>query len=157
MRLILPLFLSLLAVVMSLHSKTLSRTVAKRFATRMTSDASFPQETRTFTGYSLYKSKGAVQVKPIAPTRKSENGIRTVMREGTLLFEFAPPGKNPREYDWSKKLTFSLNPTELGELVNMKESDSLNLLHNPNLGGIAKLHKSDFQNQSLMSVLLICF
>jgi hypothetical protein len=84
--------------------------------------------------YGLFKGKGAINVKPIPATLKIANGVRTVDREGALLFEFAP-AVSTREYDWSKKISFALDPTECAELVRFKETETVSFMHNPNLGG----------------------
>lgn len=119
-------------IIMSFRTFTRVPMAAARIPLRMMSDA---PEIRTYVGYSLYKMKGALNIKPIPATLKIENNQKTIARDGTLLFEFAPSGKGPREYDWTKKLTFSLSPTELGEVVRMKDTDTTSFMHNPNAGG----------------------
>jgi hypothetical protein len=110
--------------------RTITRSPLKtiRAPLRMMSDQ---QEMRTYVGYSLYKSKSAVNVKPIPATLKVENGIRTVAKEGALMFEFAP-GSN-KEYDWTKKSLFALSATECGELVRSKDADTVSFVHSPGM------------------------
>jgi hypothetical protein len=114
--------------VMSFRTITRSPLKAIRVPLRMMSDQ---QEVRTYVGYSLYKSKSSVNVKPIPATLKVENGIRTVAKEGALMFEFAP-GSN-KEYDWSKKTMFALSATECAELVRTKDADTVSFMHSPGL------------------------
>jgi len=95
-------------------------------------------ELRTFPVYSVYKGKCACTIKPIAPTFSVSGGMyRTVSRDGALLFEFAPAGSQPREYEWSKKATFSLSPTECGEICRLNEAigTPINFIHDPNMLG----------------------
>eukprot|EP00428_Durinskia_dybowskii_P061369 CAMPEP_0170369762 /NCGR_PEP_ID=MMETSP0117_2-20130122/8155_1 /TAXON_ID=400756 /ORGANISM="Durinskia baltica, Strain CSIRO CS-38" /LENGTH=178 /DNA_ID=CAMNT_0010624501 /DNA_START=118 /DNA_END=654 /DNA_ORIENTATION=- len=100
-------------------------------------------ETRTYIEYKLYKTKGAVALKPIPATIKLDGPVRTVEKDGVLLLEFAPlsgvaaqsaaaGGYGKKDYDYSKKEFFSLSVTELGDLIHMKETDSLNYVHTPN-------------------------
>ena len=66
-----------------------------------------------FSSYVIYKSKAAVAVKCISPTFTSKGTSgKSLSREGGLLFEFAASTGAPREYDWSKKVTFLLDVTE---------------------------------------------
>ena len=55
-------------------------------------------------------------------------------REGAILFEFAPVGNGPRDYDWGKKSYFSLSANECGEVLAMNPSVGKEFLHDPNLG-----------------------
>jgi hypothetical protein len=121
--------LVLLCIVTVMSFRTITRSPLKAFHVplRMMSDQ---QETRTYVGYTLYKSKSALKVQPVPATLKIENGYRTVAREGTLLFEFAP-GAN-KNYDWSNKVLFALSATECGELVRIKDSDTVSFVHSPN-------------------------
>ncbi len=76
---------------------------SSRFNLEMTS--------RYFSNYAVYKGKGALCVKIIPPTWVGSE----VKREGVVLFELAPATGAAREYDWTRKLTFSLDVTECGE------------------------------------------
>ena len=60
--------------------------------------------------------------------------FRTVTRIGTLLFEVAPPGQQLREYEWTKKVNFGLDPKECGDLLTMDNKVGLEFFHDPNLG-----------------------
>jgi hypothetical protein len=100
-------------------------------------------DVRTFASYNIYKGKGAVCVKPILPTFSAvvtntntnpPSKFRTVTREGTILFEFAPPGSQMREYDWTKKSTFALDATECGGILVMDNTVGKDFFHDPNLG-----------------------
>jgi len=55
-----------------------------------------------------------------------------VDKQGGLLFELAT-STSPREYDWQKKGTFLLDPTECGELVVMERAVGAEFFHDPNL------------------------
>lgn len=125
-------------LIMSFRSFTRVPKAVLRTSVRMMSDAE--NAPRTYVDYTLFKSKGALSIKPIPATVKTEGNVRTIARDGTLLFEFAPAASasasaGNREFDWTKKLSFSLSPTELGEIVRMKDTDTVSLVHNPNLGG----------------------
>ena len=100
---------------------------------RMMSDSS---NLRVFANYAIYKGKCALNVKPIAPTfTTGANGkSKTVTKSGALFFEFAPSTGQPREYDWTKKATFSLSVTELGEIVRLKDGTTADFVHDPNAG-----------------------
>lgn len=88
-------------------------------------------ERNTYAGYSIYKGKGALYVKPIPPTFTASGNSQKVDRNGALLFEFAPSGKGPKEYDWTKKATFSLSVSECGEVLRAKDIPSAEFLHDP--------------------------
>lgn len=98
-------------------------------AVRMISDDS---EVRTYAHFNVFKGKMAINVKPIPPTFKATEKSRTVSREGSLFFEFAPVGASPREYDWTKKATFSMSAIECGEICRLKEGQSAEFMHDPN-------------------------
>jgi hypothetical protein len=100
------------------------------------------QGMKTYVGYGLFKGKGAINVKPIPATLKIANGARTVEKEGVLLFEFAPT-LAAKEYDWSKKISFALDPTECAELVRFKETETVSFMHNPNLGAGSRSSQND--------------
>lgn len=88
--------------------------------------------------YNVYKGKSALNIKPIPPTfaPPSPKGYRTIEREGTLFLEVAPAGSQPREYDWSRKITFALSATECGELLaNHDFSQTVEFMHDPGAGG----------------------
>lgn len=104
-------------------------------------------DVRTFASYNIYKGKGACSIKPILPTFSAiatntktnpPSKFRTVTREGTILFEFAPPGSQMREYEWSKKSTFALDVTECGALLVINPKEGKEFFHDPNLGSNGK-------------------
>lgn len=98
---------------------------------RMTSD---DQELRTYAGYNVYKGKGAINIKPIPPSFKINGKSQVVDRDGALLFEFAPIGNGPREYDWTKKAGFSMSVGECGEMMRAKDGVTTEFLHDPGAG-----------------------
>lgn len=74
-------------------------------------------------------------LKVIPPTFvKTSDKARSVSRSGVILLEFAPVGAGPREYDWSRKASFSLSPTECGEILAMDQSKGVEFFHDPNMG-----------------------
>ena len=91
---------------------------------------------RTFASYVIYKSKGAASVKLIPPSfvavAGGSGGSRIVDKQGGLLFELAL-STSPREYDWQKKGTFLLDPTECGELIVMERGVGAEFFHDPGL------------------------
>ncbi len=91
---------------------------------------------KTFASYVVYKGKSAVSVKVIPPSYSSVGSkSRSVSRTGALLFEFAPVGATPREYDWTRKTSFSLSPTECGDVLVMDLAKGVEFFHDPNMGG----------------------
>lgn len=94
--------------------------------------------------YNIYKTRAAVSIKPILPrfkTYQSSNNMnlsKILAKEGTLLFEFAAStGTSTREYDWNKKIVFSLNLNECGEVLRFKEGPQgvlMEFSHDPSLG-----------------------
>jgi len=111
------------------------------------------QELRTFAGYNVYKGKGAINIKPIPPSFKMNGKSQVVDREGALLFEFAPIGKGPREYDWTKKASFSMSVGECGEMIRAKDGTSTEFLHDP--GASSKLMpRSSLTDSRLLHFLL---
>ena len=103
------------------------------------SNANVTPSPRTFASYVIYKSKGAASVKVIPPsfTPVSGTASRIVDKHGGLLFELAS-STSPREYDWQKKGTFLLDPTECGELIVMDRSVGAEFFHDPNLNDATK-------------------
>lgn len=116
--------------VSALRSPSMIRSVANRKL--FMSDSGV----RTYSSFSVYKGKCALTVKVIPPTFSmiSPTG-RRVDRDGTMLFEFAPVGNAAREYDWNRKSTFSLSPTECGEFLAMDVSTGVDFFHDPKMGG----------------------
>lgn len=91
---------------------------------------------RSYAAFTIYKGKAALSIKPIAATfQMYGKQSQTVSREGGMLFEFAPIGNGPREYDWSKKTTFLLDATECGEIIANDakfQKDGVEFSHDPN-------------------------
>ena len=90
---------------------------------------------RTYVGYSIYKGKAALNIKPLPPTFKAGKSGRSIDREGALYLEFAPSGAGPREYNWNQKVAFSLDVTECGKLLTLENEKNVEFLHDPNMGG----------------------
>jgi hypothetical protein len=94
---------------------------------------------RTFASYVVYKGKGAASIKSIPPVLipVPNTNSRTVKSTGGLLFEIAPC-VGTREYDWQKKATFLLDPTECGEIVSMDTKVGCDFFHDPFMSDPAK-------------------
>jgi hypothetical protein len=91
---------------------------------------------KTFSNYRVYKGKAAVSIKIIPPTFNSLSATsRSIAREGSIMFEFAPSAGGPREYDWTRKASFSLSVAECGELLAMDRNAGVEFFHDPNMGG----------------------
>lgn len=91
---------------------------------------------KTFVSYNVYKGKAALCIKPVSPTFTAmAGGNRVLSRDGGLLIEAAPL-TGTREYDWSKKSAFLLDPSELGQILHFHESkgNELNFLHDTFMG-----------------------
>ncbi|KAF6265254.1 ssDNA-binding transcriptional regulator [Scenedesmus sp. NREL 46B-D3] len=72
-----------------------------------------------FADFSIYKTKGALTVKPIKPTWAAlgNNGWK-MERNGTMLFELANPvGSGDRRYSWDQKVVISLQANELSSIL----------------------------------------
>ena len=127
-------------IIVALIISTQSYHQLVRSYTRMSSVGGVPGA-RTFAQYSIYKGKGAIAIKPIPPTyTTAASGSQVLSREGALFFEVAPIGSKPREYDWSKKETFSLCATECGDILHGlhsrgSNSDHIEFFHDPSMGG----------------------
>lgn len=103
------------------------------FSTR--SDAHNNDEVRTYSNYCIYKGKAALSVKPIPPTFENKSKkSRIIQREGTILFEFAPVGQSPREYNWDAKTLFSMDATECGAFLTFDTSKGVEFTHDPRMG-----------------------
>lgn len=100
---------------------------------------SAPFKPRVFADYSIYKGKGALSLKAIKPewkeTATADVGIN---RAGSMFFEFAPSdqsgaqsGFGERRYEWGKKQTFALSPTEMGGFI---VQDNFQMIHDPGKG-----------------------
>lgn len=106
-----------------------SRHSVKLFSTNPSSGLKF--EGRRYTGYNIYKGKGAIAIRVIPPTWSQQGSKSFVLsREGGLLFEFAPSTGTQREYDWSKKANFFLDVTECGEVLN-RGATGCDFVHDP--------------------------
>ena len=124
------IFIALLTCASSFMSMT--RWGAPRRAGLELSMSSEEPLARTFASYVIYKGKGAASVKSIPPVFSQIPGTRSrnVKQQGGLLFEVAPC-VGTREYDWTKKSTFLLDPTECGEIVSMEKQVGCDFFHDP--------------------------
>ena len=115
--------------------KSLQQKCSYKTKTHLNVANSSPQagaEPRRYASYAVYKGKGAMNVKIIAPTWANlpNSNSLIVSKEGGLLIEMAPSTANAKEYDWTKKITFLLDATECGQLVYGVESGA-EFVHDP--------------------------
>jgi len=68
--------------------------------------------------YAIYGREVALSMKPVPPVlaAKGNNNNLAILRAGGILFDIAP-ASGTKSYDWLKKETFRLNPTECGEFL----------------------------------------
>ena len=126
----------ILVLLLALYAgvEALRRPVAVRMHMASTGNNAPPMTARTFASYVIYKGKGAASIKAIPPSFSQLQGSqsRIVDKQGGLLFELAL-ATSPREYDWQKKGTFLLDPTECAELISMDSKVGCEFYHDPNL------------------------
>lgn len=61
---------------------------------------------KTYTEFSIYKTRGALRFEPVPPRMVEVNGYKRVQRQGSLFLEFAQ-SKGTRSYDWENKVVRS--------------------------------------------------
>lgn len=101
-------------------------------------DAQQSATPRTFTNYSIYKGKAALQCTFVPPTMEAlKGGSLTSSRDGALLLTFAA-AVGERTYDWNQKQIFALGVGEMGNLLatfgHGQPTRSLDMLHDPGKG-----------------------
>jgi len=90
--------------------------------------------------FNVYRGKAAIDVRPLPATWKIEKATEqgkadkhTVTRLGGLLVELAP-GIGPQKYDWSKKISFALNPVEMQAMfMQARTEKGCHFVHDPNM------------------------
>jgi Whirly transcription factor len=95
----------------------------------------FGAETWLGCGYEVYKSRAAVQFKPIVASFQNNGpGTHLLDRKGVMLMEFANAA-GARTYDWQDKISFALSVTEMAELflVDGTLQKGVSLYHDPNM------------------------
>ena len=115
-------------------------------------------EERVFpSSFHVYNDQGTVSFKPIGPTLTTykQGPNKVVSREGTLLCEFAPAGLNPKEYDWTKKVSFALNLNECGEVLRLKEGSTIEFNHDPSMGCKIRIRYSNALTVMVLTLILI--
>ncbi|KAF8069549.1 WHY1 [Scenedesmus sp. PABB004] len=76
-----------------------------------------------FTAFSVYKTKGALNVRPIKPTwGNTSGGAFKIEREGTVMFEIASAA-GERRYNWEAKVSIALRAQEVADLLSAPEAD----------------------------------
>ncbi|KAI5065350.1 hypothetical protein GOP47_0020045 [Adiantum capillus-veneris] len=112
-------------------------------ATRLHCTTSATENVKLFAQHTFYKGKSALSIHPGRPTFKNREGAFVLEKEGTMFLEFAP-STGPRQYDWTQKQVLALSVVEMGSLVALTMSDSIEFFHDPNLGSsdAGKVRKS---------------
>ncbi|MCO5557504.1 hypothetical protein L7F22_011069 [Adiantum nelumboides] len=88
---------------------------------------------RVFVSHTFYKGKGALSFRPGYPTFKvSEDGTLVLEKQGNMFLAFAP-ALGPRNYDWAQKQIMALSVDEMGSLIALTMSESIEFFHDPHL------------------------
>lgn len=83
--------------------------------------------------YSVYKSKGAFQLKFVPPKPVESNPWEIL--QGFLLIEFANSIGNKKLYNWKEKITMKLGLRDISQiLVDVKAPDGVKIVHDPKAG-----------------------
>lgn len=89
---------------------------------------------KIYVGHSIYKGKAALTVEPRAPEFTAlDSGAVKIARDGYVFLQFAPAA-GVRQYDWGRKLVFTLSVGEIGTLVSLGSKESCEFFHDPNMG-----------------------
>jgi hypothetical protein len=93
----------------------------------------FGEETWLGAQYAVYKTRSAIQFKPIGPTFKNHGpGTYVLERNGAMLINMAN-AVSPKMYDWPHKVVFALSVTELANMFLVPgalEGKGVNFFHN---------------------------
>lgn len=80
--------------------------------------------------FEVFHGKGVIKFSVFLP-RRDDNGF--VSKDGAVFVEAAPAeGKRPDglpNYNWKKKVTFSLGPADIAQLVDPSKDDNVKLIH----------------------------
>lgn len=96
--------------------------------------AAATENMKVYAQHTFYKGKCALAIQPGKPTFKTnKDGAFILEREGSIFLEFAP-STGPRQYDWTRKQVLALSVVEVGSLVALTMSDSIEFFHDPHLG-----------------------
>ena len=132
------------ALVLLAHTAVVGIRIGMRMAMNSGQQSPFPQQPqpnqpRTFVSYNVYKGKAAMAIKPVSPVfTQMSNGNRLLSKDGGILIEAAPVS-GVREYDWTKKSAFLLDPTECGQILYFHETkgNEVNFIHDTFMGGMS--------------------
>lgn len=88
-----------------------------------------------FISFDVYKSRGAMTIKPIMPTWDTlQNGGFKIKREGVFYIEMAPAsGAGDRTYSWDKKAALALSCIEVAGIL-AEPNKEHSFYHDPNKG-----------------------
>mmetsp|Transcript_16027 Transcript_16027/g.19037 ORF Transcript_16027/g.19037 Transcript_16027/m.19037 type:complete len:209 (-) Transcript_16027:1915-2541(-) len=105
----------------------------------------FSSVSKRFPGsVTLYRTKSALDFKPIAASRESfttKDGLEAtqVSRQGTLLLRFAPANQGSEgsgKFAWNDSIMIGLTPLELGSLlIDIPEGKGLTFYRDTNMSG----------------------
>ncbi|KAI5065340.1 hypothetical protein GOP47_0020035, partial [Adiantum capillus-veneris] len=102
------------------------------------------RDLKVFASHCFYKGKAALSFCPGHPTFKvAEDGRIMLMKQGSMFLEFAP-SSGVRQYDWTQKQVMALSVDEMGSLVALTSSESIEFFHDPHLlsSNAGKVRKS---------------
>jgi hypothetical protein len=94
--------------------------------------------------FEVFHGKGVIKVGIILPQR-DDSGF--VSKAGAVLIEAAPVTGQRRqdglpEYDWTRKVTFSLNATDIGQLIDPSKDGDVFLTHKDQRKTPPEIHKT---------------
>ena len=94
--------------------------------------------------FEVFHGKGVVKFSIMLPQR-DEDGF--VSKPGAILVDAAPTTGRKRpdglpEYDWSRKVTFSLAPADIGQLVDPSKDGDIFLTHKDQRKDPPEFHKT---------------
>ncbi|KAK1276184.1 hypothetical protein QJS04_geneDACA009961 [Acorus gramineus] len=99
------------------------------------------------TGYTIFKGKAALSMKPVPPTYNKLNSIDIKLdRKGVVMLSFWP-AVGQRKYDWQKKQHFALSATEVGSLISLGPAESCEFFHD-----LSKMASSGSEVKKSLSV-----
>jgi len=121
----------------------------------------FSSVSKRFPGsVTLYRTKSALDFKPIAASRESfttKDGLEAtqVSRQGTLLLRFAPANQGSEgsgKFAWNDSIMIGLTPLELGSLlIDIPEGKGLTFYRDTNMSGKLRGDSTGGDNNSMGS------
>ncbi|KAK8699142.1 hypothetical protein V6N13_115236 [Hibiscus sabdariffa] len=84
---------------------------------------------RFYVGHPIYKGNAALIVEPKSPQFVPlDSASFIISNHGFVLLQFAPAA-GVRQYDWARKMVFSLSATEIGTLISLGTEESCEFFH----------------------------